>query len=421
MKKTQPRVIAILSALLLTLPVVAFAREGRLIGKVLDAQGKPIAGVTVTATSKDIAGFEKVLTTDNKGIFILDFDEINVNYNYRFEKAGYATLSIDQKWTVRDTERHEFKMETGAAAGPVADQPPASTSSPAITAFNAGAAAFKVRDHATATAKFEEALRHDPNLRQAWSALSLARLEQKQYQQAAEAAEKAIALGAATDQNVLRARWEAYRNLGDPAKTQAAREALDKAGHLQAEAKRIHNEGVALTKLGDDKEAYAKFQEAVEADPGFEQAWLALAVTGLKIGRAAEAAAAARKLLEINPGHTEAVRVQYNAALQAGDDDVTADALVALAAVDRATARDNLFRLGAKAFDADNAAKAKERFARVLAIDANHPRSNYYMGVLMLREGNKQAAKSHLERFIQLAPTDPDAETAKGLIAYMGK
>jgi tetratricopeptide (TPR) repeat protein len=420
MNKAQPRAVAMLSALLVTLPAVALAREGRLIGKVLDPQGKPIAGVTVTATSKDIAGFEKVLTTDSKGIFILDFDQINVNYNYRFEKAGYATLSIDQKWTLRETERNEFRMEP-AQAGALTNEPPASTSSPAITAFNEGAAAFKARDHATATAKFEEALRHDPNLRQAWSALSLARLEQKQYQQAAEAAEKAVALGAATDQTILRARWEAYRNLGDAAKAQAAREALDKAGHLQAEAKRIHNEGVGLTKIGDDKEAFAKFQEAVEADPGFEQAWLALAVTGLKIGRAAEAAAAAKKLLEINPGHTEAVRIQYNAALQAGDEDVIADALVALAAVDKPTARDNLFRLGAKAFDADNAAKAKERFTKVLAIDPNHPRSNYYLGVLMVREGNKKAARAHLERFVQLAPADPDAETAKGLIAYLGK
>jgi tetratricopeptide (TPR) repeat protein len=307
-----------------------------------------------------------------------------------------------------------------AEAGALTDQPPASKSSPAIAAFNEGARAFKARDHAAAIAKFEEAVRHDPKLRQAWSALSLAQLEQKRYPQAAEAAEKAIALGA-NDQSILRARWEAYRSLGDAARTQAAREALDKAGHLEAEAKRIHNEGVQLTRLGDDKEAFAKFQEAVEADPGFLQAWLALAVTALKIGRAVDADAAARKVLEIDPQHQEAMRIQYNAALQVGDEDKIAEALLALAPIEPTIARDNLFKLGAKAFDADQSAKAKERFLKVVELDPNHPRSNYYLGVLYVREGNKKAARAHLERFISLAPTDPDAETAKGLIGYLAK
>lgn len=416
---TEHRRIAWLLLMVLAIPGVAFAaREGRLIGKVVDAQGKPIAGVTVTATSKDIADFQKVTTTDAKGIFMVDFDRINVLYRYRFEKAGYVTAEAEQNWGVVGTERHEFTMH--AAEAPVLDQgPPASASNTAIAAFNQGVRAFEAKDYSTARARFEEALRHDPNLRQAWSALSLVHLEQKRYQQAAEAAEKAIALGAA-DQAVLRTRWEAYRNLGDAAKTQAAREALEKAGRMEEEAKRIHNEGVALTKVGDDQEALTKFQQAVEIDPNLQQAWLALAVTGLKAGRAAEAAAAARKILETDPQHQEALRIQYNAALQTGDEDKIVDALLALAAIDRTVARDNLFKLAAKTFDAEDIVRAKERFTKVLALDPNHPRSNYYLGVILVREGARKEARSHLERFIRLAPNDPDAATAKGLLSYLG-
>jgi Tfp pilus assembly protein PilF len=415
---SERHLIAFLLAMALALPSPALAiRQGRLIGKVLDPEGKPIAGVTVTATCKDIPDFKKVMTTDAKGVFKVDFDRINVVYHYRFEKAGYLITEAEQTWSLEGTERYEFTMHPGEA--PALDyRPPASVATAAFSAFNEGARAFEAKDYPTARARFEEALRHDPHLRPAWSALSMVLLEEKSYRKAAEAAERAIALGD-TDPSVLRARWEAYRNLGDGAKAQQAREELEKAGRLQEEAKRIHNEGVALSKRGDDERAFARFQEAVEIDPNLHQAWLALAVSGLKVGRAAEAAAAAKRMLEANAQDEEALRIQYNAALQLGDEARIVEALLALAPIDPTTARDNLFKLAAKAFDADDAARAKERFIKVLELDPNHPRSHYYLGLLFVREKATKDARSHLERFVRLAPNDPDVETAKGLLSYL--
>jgi tetratricopeptide (TPR) repeat protein len=399
---------------------VLAARQGRLVGKVVDPTGKPITGVTVTATSKALPEFEKVATTDGKGIFMVDFERIGIVYTYRFEKAGYKTAQVNQTWNVMGTERQQFILEPGEAPAAALDQPPPpTTSSQAATAFNEGIRAYEAKDYGTAAAKLQLALQHDPALRQAWSMLSQVHLEQKRYKEAAEAAEKAIALGPGGPA-ILRVRWEAYRNLGDAARTQQARDELDKAGHLQEEAKRIHNTGVALVKIGNDAEAFAKFQEAVGIDPNLEQSWLALAVTGLKIGRAAEAAAAAKKLLESNPRHEEALRLQYNAALQVGDESKTADALVALAAIEPVTARDNLFKLAKKAFDADATVQARERLLKVLQLDPNHPRANYYFGVILAREGAKEQARIHLQRFLRLAPSDPDADTAKGLLSFLG-
>lgn len=397
------------------------ARQGRLVGKVVDPAGNPIAGVTVTATAKDDAEFERVKTTDAKGIFILDFDRIGVVYTYRFEKAGYVTTQANQTWNVMGTERQQFSLQPGGAPAPAAvdEAPPASTSSAAITAFNEGVRALKARDNDTAGTKLAQAVQHDPELRQGWIALTGVRLDQKRYKEAAEAADRAIALGAA-DPSILQARWEAYRHLGDEAKTQEAREALEKAGRLQEEAKRIHNEAVALSKIGNDTEAFARFKEATEIDPSLQQAWLALAVTGLKIGRGAEAATAAQKVLESDPRHEAALRLQYNAALQVGDESKVADALVALAAIEPTTARDNLYKLAVKAFDADDAVRAKEGMQKVLAIDPDHPRANYYLGVLLVREGAKSEARAHLQRFLRLAPGDPEANTAKGLLGFIG-
>ena len=410
------RRIATLLALALVAPGLASARQGRLIGKVLDPEGHPIPGVTVTTTCAEIPDFRPVATTDDKGLFMVGFTRINVLYVYQFEKTGYVTMKVEQKWTLEGTERHEFKMAPAPATTTAG--PPPSTSSQAIAAFNTGVVALKGKDYATATAKFEEALSYDPYMRRAWAALSQVHVEQKRYREAAEAADKAVALGA-TDESVLRARWEAYRNLGDKAKAAQAQQDLEKSGRLTEDAKRIYNEGVALTKGGDDAGAFAKFQEALAIDPGFQPALLGLATAGLKIGKAAEAAAAAETLLKVDPRNEPAIRVRYNAALKLGDKAMIVDSLMGLAAVDPATARDNLFKLATAAHNVDDAVNAKAMFSKLLELDPNHARSHYYLGLILMREGAKAEAKSHLERFLALAPNDPDVGTARDALKYL--
>lgn len=398
------------------------ARVGRLVGKVLDPDGKPIAGVTVTTTAKSIPELREVATTDERGIFQVDIDHLGMVYTYQFEKPGYLTAQVNHTWNVQGTDRQEFRLQPAPTALPtVPDEPiePVSSSNPAIAAFNEGVRALKAREWDVAASRLGEAVSHDPQLRQGWRALALVYLEQQRWAEAAEAAEKALALGL-SDEPLLQARWEAYRHLGDETKTLQARQDLEKAGRLQEEARRIHNEGVILTKAGDDAQAFASFKEAAEMDPNFQQAWLAVAVTGLKIGRAAEAMAAAAHLLEADPGNEEAIRLQYNAALALGDQAKVADALVALHAVEPQMARDNLFKLATIAFDADDAEVAKQRFLKVLEMDSEHPRANYFLGVLYVRDGKKKEARAHLQKFLRLAPTDPEAETAKGLLGFIG-
>jgi Tfp pilus assembly protein PilF len=418
MKKLLLPRIAPLLGVLLVLPAAASAEShGRLIGKVVDNQGHPIAGVTVTTTCSDIMGFQDVETTNDRGIFMVDFPQVDVLYRHSFEKTGYVGLKIDQRWTTEGTERHEFKMYPAEAMGTEAG-PPVSKSAAAIAAFNAGAVAFKAKDWATAATKFEEAVGHDPNLRQAWAALSEARVEQKRYEDAATAADKAIALGA-TEEPVMRARWEAYRHLGDEAKTAQARADLEKYSRLTEEAKRIHNEAVALVKAGDDAGAYARFKEALSIDPNLEPALIGLAGEALKTGHAAEAMAAAETVLKADSGNGPAIRLRYNAALQLGDAAAIADALVALAAIDRPAAVENLYKLANAAYDKDDTATAKDRVLKVLAIDPDYPQAHYLLGFLLMREGKKQEAKTQLERYLALAPNDPNAHIAKETLAYL--
>lgn len=418
--RTTLRTPALFAFLLLAIPRAAFAQpEARLIGKVIDPDGKPIQGVTVTATSPQIPKFAERRTTDRKGAFILDFHDVDVTYHYRFEKAGYQTLEADQEWRLEGTQRFEWKMQP--AAGPAAGgAPPASTSESAVLAFNAAVAALKAKDLATAEAKFKEAVTHDPKLAQAWAGLGSVQVQTGHDREAAEAAEKAIALGI-KNEAVLLARWQAYRNLKDDAKAAEALKDMESVGRRTEEAKRIHNEAVALVKGGDNAGAFAKFQEALAVDPTLQPSLLGLATAGLKIGRNADAATAAESVLETDPSNQQALRLRYNACLTLGDGDRLFDALVGLMAVEPAVASKGLLKLAFDAYDANDKGRAKQRFLKVLEFEPNQPLVHYYLGMLCVAEGAVSDARKHLERFIALAPNSPEAATARDIVKQLSK
>lgn len=418
--RTGHRWIVFLLVSLLLIPGLAFAaRKGRLIGKVLDANGAPIGGVAVTATSPDLPGFKVTKTTDKKGVFTLDFREIDVTYVYRFEKPGFQTLQAEQHWGLEGTHQYEWTLHEGRSTvddGP----PPASTSAEAILAYNAGITAMRNKDNITAVARLKEATVHDPELRQAWAVLSSVHLELGNDREAAEAAEKAIALGA-LDESVLVARWQAYRNLKDETQTARALAELERIGRRLEEAKRVHNEAVALTKTGDNEGAFAKFQEALTLDPSLRPSLLGLATAGVAIGRNAEAVEAAETILKTEPGNEKALRLRFNAALALGDKVKLADALVGLAAIEPKVAHDGLLRLAFEAYDASDMTLAKQRFAKVLEIAPDSPMAHYYIGLISVGQGASPEARRHLQRFVELAPNDPEADSAREMLKHLGK
>lgn len=417
MKSKRHMIVWLLIAILATPGLASARRKARCVGRVLDPDGNPIQGVAVTVTSPQIPTFQELETTDQKGIFKVDFEEVNVVYKYKFEKAGYQTTFAEQNWGLEGTHRHDFFMPPGETPTG-AEGPPASTSNQAIDAFNQGVQAYEKQQYTQAQKLFEEALGHDPELRQAWAALSVVHLAQNHYQEAVETSEKAIELGS-TNEIVMRSRWEAYRNLGDEDMAAQARADMEQTGRLAEEAKRIYNEGVAALKAGDEEGAFALFQEAVETDPNLERALLAVATTGTKIGRDEEAIAATNTLLAENPQNEDAIRIRYNAALNLGDEAVLIDALVGLAPFEPAIARAGLWKLALESYDGGDMLEAGKRFRKVLEVDPNYPWANYLLGLVLMGEGDNEEAISYLERFVQLAPDDPEAPSATELVKYL--
>src|SRR5512138_739309 len=131
--RISQRTAAFLLMAVLAVPAIALGQGGRgtLVGKVTDQQGNALQGVVVTVTSPDISGFRDVQTTDKRGTFTVNFREVNVNYRFRMEKAGFDPLEFQQMWRLEGTEHFEWKMlpATKTAVGGLA--PTATTSEPA--------------------------------------------------------------------------------------------------------------------------------------------------------------------------------------------------------------------------------------------------------------------------------------------------
>lgn len=83
-----------------------------------------------------------------------------------------------------------------------------------------------------------------------------------------------------------------------------------------------------------------------------------------------------------DPKNEAAIRVRYNACLSLGD---------------------------------------KARFGKVLQVDPNYPQAYFYLGVINVGQGATAEAKSRIERFLQLAPKDPEADSAREMLKYLSK
>jgi len=220
---------------------------------------------------------------------LIDFD-IDVTYQYRFEKDG-TSHGGPAAWEWRNA-RYDDDAPGSA---------PAVDGSSAGIVVGAGVLAYNAASPLQGkTTRDCEAKSGKPRgtiqPAQAWAALSWVQVELGHNREAAEAAERPWPRS--TDEAVLLARWQATatQRRGEAGGAEGPGEVRPPA----EEAKRIHNEAVALSKA-ETTRGLAKFREALEVDPNIQESLLGLATALSRPARNDEGRHPSQRHLKTDP------------------------------------------------------------------------------------------------------------------------
>lgn len=170
--------------------------------------------------------------------------------------------------------------------------------------YNEGGQAFQAGDKDTALAKFQEAAKLNPSLKDAHHAVATLLLEKGQDAEAATAAETALSLGS-DNIDTLRVLYSAYDNMGKTAELMeiaprlAAVDPDFGGGKLLEQAGHLWNGGQA-------EQSVALARQALAIDPSLAKAYYYIGLQELSKGNNAEAKSALEKFIAEAPDDSEA-------------------------------------------------------------------------------------------------------------------
>jgi tetratricopeptide (TPR) repeat protein len=82
---------------------------------------------------------------------------------------------------------------------------------------------------------------------------------------------------------------------------------------------------------------------------------------------------------------------------------------------------DAFYNQGVILWNGGKVADAKKAFESAIQANPNHAEAHYQLGMALVNEGNLAGAGTEFETYLKLAPTGPNAATAKSLVAQLKK
>jgi tetratricopeptide (TPR) repeat protein len=292
-----------------TLAAPALAQTGGVRGKVTDAEGKGVDGAAVHIESKSMSRKLDV-KTNKKGEYV----QIGLypgDYTLTAEK-GDLKASADTRVGLGDPTVVDIQLR--AAQSAQADQ-----NAKVRQIFEEGVAAAQAEKYDDAVAKFNEAAGLVPNCHICYYNIGSAYAKKEDWVKAEEGYKKSVEIKPDYVEG-----WNALASLYNQQKkydlaTQASEKAAAAGGGAAgaagaagggANASALYNQGVILWNQNKYTEAKDKWEAATKADPKYADAFYRLGMAYMNLGDSAKAVTAFEGYLQADPNGSHAAEVK---------------------------------------------------------------------------------------------------------------
>jgi tetratricopeptide (TPR) repeat protein len=277
----------------------AQAQTGTARGKVVDADGKPIAEAKVLIEFSGGITRKFEVKTNKKG----EYMQVGLQpgpYHFTVSKEGHQPVSLDFRVNLGDpTTLPDFKLLTAAAAAQQAGSPQAELRESFQKAIDL-AAAGQLDE---AEAAYNAILAKTPDVPEVYHNLGQVYSKKKDWAKAEAAYRKAIELRPEFVQPYL-ALSNMYLTMGEKAKASEVLAQAPKEG--AAGATIICSSGLTYINNGETEKAQEAFEKCVAADPtGFPDAYFFLASGAMNRNDIPKAIEMLEKFLSLNPTKSE--------------------------------------------------------------------------------------------------------------------
>jgi tetratricopeptide (TPR) repeat protein len=205
----------------------------------------------------------------------------------------------------------------------------------------------------------------------------------------------------------------------------ASKEEIAAAKAKMDAATKLFDEAVALSQVGKDDEAIAKFNEVIVQIPQCGECYVNIGAVHAKNKRYAEAETAFKKGIELSPnladGYNGLANI-YNAQKKFDEAaKMSQEASKLQGAAGGGGNANSVFNEGIILWNSGKIPEAKEHFQQAISIDATLAEAHYWLGMAMVNEGKLAESVPEFEKYLELAPTGQYAEQAKGLVKQLKK
>jgi len=195
-----------------------------------------------------------------------------------------------------------------------------------------------------------------------------------------------------------------------------------------AELRKTFDEGVALSRDGKYDESIESFDKAVALNPKCQDCFYNIGFAYAQKKDYDKAEEFYKKALEVKADYAEAYNGLANIYNLQRKFDLAAEASAKASELSAAAPgalqggnADALFNEGVILWNGGKIADAKAKFEAAIGANPNHAEAHFQLGMALVNEGKLADAGSEFNKYLTMAPSGPNAATAKALVAQLPK